>query len=405
MIGGKAPKIVVIVGPTASGKSDLAIKIARKMKWLALTPMHRCEGEIISADSRQVYRGMDVGTGKVPRDRNPKSKILPRSPKTTGIPAEGLGINPKQTQNSKFKIQNQDYYSEGVRHYLIDVASPKKQFTADDFKRLGQKAIKEILTKNKIPIIVGGTGFYIDVLLGRMSVAEVPPNKKLRKGLGNLEIEKLFEKLKKLDPERAKTIDPKNKRRLIRAVEIAMARKSIKKALKNKSDLYYDRGINQMVGNYDVLWLGLNPGKEKLAVKIKKRLDERLKQGMIKEVKNLHKPGSRCSGCDFVARETPEHSLPGKQGVSWKRLDELGLEYRWISGWLRKYRKQRTPKSFSNSQEYQNLLRDIIKYSKRQMTWFKRNKEIHWLAPSEVEGIKNQKEAGEIIRKFLASRP
>jgi len=119
------------------------------------------------------------------------------------------------------------------------------------------------------------------------------------------------------------------------------------------------------------LWFGINPGREKLAVKIKKRLDERLKQGMIKEVMNLR-----------------------KQGVSWKRLDDFGLEYRQISEYLKnqKIRRGLTSK-FKDSEYYDKLLKDIIKYSKRQITWFKRNKEIHW--------IRNYKQANEIIRQFL----
>ncbi|MBI2674802.1 MAG: hypothetical protein HYX22_03675 [Candidatus Yanofskybacteria bacterium] len=397
-------KIIVIVGPTASGKSDLALRLAKlapsfaKVSAGKQSKAYEKKGvsgaEIISADSRQVYRGMDIGTGKVARDKTDKPK------KTRSY------LSHDRIKNTISKKSNCGYYSDGIRHYLIDVASPKTQFTADDFKKLGQKAIKEILAKNKVPIIVGGTGFYIDVLLDRMSVAEVPPNKKLRNKLGNLEIEKLFEKLKKLDPERAKTIDSKNKRRLIRAIEVAMARKSTKKAPKNKSDLYYDRGINQTVTKYDTLWLGLNPGKEKLAKKIKKRLDERLSPSFATSFVKTSKVKKATKGKEGMVKEVVRLR---KQGVSWKRLDDFGLEYRWISRWLRKNRKQRTQELFSNSQEFENLLRDIIKYSKRQMTWFKRNKEIHWLAPSnlsrvvsrEVEGIKNQDEAFHLVKSFL----
>ena len=168
--------IIVIIGPTASGKSDLGIRLAK-----------RFNGEIISADSRQVYRGMDIGTGKVARDATfpvPSSKV----------------------KSKKLKVlSSKDFYSKGVKHYLIDIASPKKQFTADDFKKLGEKAIKEILAKNKIPIIVGGTGFYIDVLLERMAVAEVPPNKKLRAQFDKLTVEHLFKILKKPHPSPTKT--------------------------------------------------------------------------------------------------------------------------------------------------------------------------------------------------------
>mgnify|MGYP001611021710 CR=1 FL=1 len=309
------PKIVVIVGPTASGKSDLAIKIAQKFN-----------GEIISADSRQVYRGMDVGTGKVPRDR---------------IKFPSFAEASAGRQVSSFKFQ-ESYFSNGVRHHLLDVASPKRQFTVARFKKLGQKAIKEILADNKIPIIIGGAGFYIDVLLDRMPISEVQPNKKLRIKLEKKSEEQLYSKLLSMDYERAQEIDPKNKRRLIRALEITLStgRPAPKLVLSTK---------------YQVLWLGIKP--KDLNRKIKKRLDKRLEQGMVKEIKNLR-----------------------NQGVSWKRLDELGLEYRWVSRYLKHSKFQIQDSKFKDSDEYQNLLRDIIKYSKRQMTWFKRNPEIKWLS-------------------------
>jgi tRNA dimethylallyltransferase len=325
-------KIIVIVGPTASGKSDLAIKIAKNFN-----------GEIISADSRQVYKGMDIGTGKVLRD------------KSFSISNSKYRIKELKLKLLSDILHKRNYfYSSGIRHHLIDVVSPKKQFTVSDFKKLGKKALDHILNQNKIPIIVGGAGFYIDVLLDRISIAEVPPNKKLRANLEKLDTKKLFEKLKKLDPRRAQTIESKNKRRLIRALEIVL---STKKPVP----------VPEPKNNYQILWLGLNP--ENLKQRIKIRLDKRLNQGMIDEIKKLH-----------------------KQGVSWKRLDELGLEYRWVSRWLKNNKK--TKKSyFFNSQEYKNLLGEIIKYSKRQMVWFKRNNEIKW--------IKNSKEAEKLIRAFL----
>lgn len=310
-----AEKILVIVGQTASGKSDLALRLAKFAQGKPFKNKGVLGAEIISADSRQVYRGMDIGTGKVSKK---EQKIIP--------------------------------------HHLIDVASPKKQFTADDFKKSGQKAIEEIMAKNKIPIIVGGTGFYIDVLIGRISVAEVPPNKKLRLKIEKQSTEQLLKKLQKLDPERARTIDSKNKRRLIRALEIVLTTgKQAAKPILNVK--------------YKVLWLGLKP--KDLEKRIELRLNKRLKQGMIREVEGLR-----------------------EQGVSWKRLDDLGLEYRWTSRWLKNNPQPAIDNSqFKKSEEYLNLLRDIIKYSKRQTTWFKRNKEIHW--------VKNLKEAEKLTQSFL----
>jgi tRNA dimethylallyltransferase len=303
------PKIIVIVGPTASGKSDLAISLARNLK-----------GEIISADSRQVYRGMDIGTGKVTK------------------------------KEQKMAV-----------HHLIDVASPKKQFTADDFMKLAEKSIKNILSRDRVPIIVGGTGFYIDILLGRMDTAQVPANKKLRAELAKQTAEQLFKKLLRLDPARAKTIDRHNKHRLIRALEITMTT--------NKSSAFNSQ-FEMRKSQYDILWLGINPGKEKLAENIKMRLDKRLRQGMIKEVVDLH-----------------------KKGVSWKKLDSFGLEYRQISRYLQSPNPKHQITNFKKSEYYKKLLSEITKYSKRQMTWFKRNEDIHWL--------KDIKTAGRLARRFM----
>ena len=279
----KRPKIIVIVGPTASGKSDLAIKMACNLN-----------GEILSADSRQVYRGMDIGTGKVTRK---EQRLAP--------------------------------------HYLIDIANPSRQFTVSQFKRLAEKKIDEIIKRGKTPIICGSTGFYIDALMDNLNLPNVPPNKKLRAKLEKQSAEHLFDQLKKLDSKRAKTIDAKNKRRLIRALEII--HDTGKPVPKIKES-----------GKYDASWLGITWPKETLANRIKQRLDRRFKQGMIAEVKKLK-----------------------ESGISWKRLYDFGLEYRWISLYLQN--------KITRQEMNDNLYHAIVQYSKRQMTWFKRNKDIHWI--------------------------
>lgn len=298
-------KIITIIGPTASGKSNLSIQIAKKFN-----------GEIISADSRQVYYGMDIGTGKVTKK---EQKI--------------------------------------IRHHLIDIASPKKQFTASDFKKLGEAALTDIARRSKLPIIVGGTGFYIDILLGRMATAQVPPNKKLRAKLEKQSTEQLYSRLLSIDDERAQKIDRYNKRRLVRAIEVFLETK--KSSVPDSKFIIPNSRLN-------ILWLGINPGKEKLAKNIKNRLEKRLGQGMINEVKKLL-----------------------KNGVSHKRFQKFGLEYRWISLYLQN--------KISYKEMEGNLLRDIIRYSKRQMTWFKRNKEIHWINPR----AGGQKEAEKAVSTFL----
>jgi tRNA dimethylallyltransferase len=275
------PKIIVIVGPTASGKSDLAVKIAKEKN-----------GEIISADSRQVYKGLNIGSGKI----------------------------------TKREMQ-------GVPHFLLDVANPKKVFTVADFKRLGQKAIEDILSRGKTPIIVGGTGFYIDALVFDMDIPEVPPNKILREKLEKNSVEELFEKLQKLDPERAEEIDSKNKVRLVRALEIVDALGKIPKV--NKSE------------KFDIEWIGIDWCDEVLKERIHTRLLKRIKSGMIKEAENLH-----------------------AKGLSYKRMESLGLEYRYMACFLKG--------EISMEEMVTELETKIWQYARRQRMWFKRNKSTRW---------------------------
>src|SRR3989338_535455 len=189
-------KLVVILGPTSSGKSNLAIKLAKKFN-----------GEIISADSRQVYKGMDIGTGKVPKDKIKKLRIT------------DYGFN-KEKNNSQFAIRNSEYYSAGIRHYLLDMVSPKKQFTVAEFRPLVNKAIEKIIAKNKLAFLVGGTPFYIYAVVDDLKIPEVSPNMALRKQLAKKTTAQLFQMLRKLDPRRAANIDQHNPVRLIRAIEI-----------------------------------------------------------------------------------------------------------------------------------------------------------------------------------------
>lgn len=325
------PKILVVLGPTASGKSDLAVEVAKKFN-----------GEIISADSRQVYRGMDIGTGKVPKD---KLKV----------------------KSIKLKVaNNKNYFYKGIRHHLLDVASPKTRFDVTKYKNLAGKTIDDILKRNKLPIICGGTGFYIQAIVDNIVFPKVEANEALRKKLEKQPIEKLLKILKKLDIARFKTVDQKNKRRVIRAIEIS---KSLGKVPKIKSS-----------PKYNALQIGIDINKEILKKNIEKRLKKRLKQGMIAEVKKLH-----------------------QQGVSWKRLIEFGLEYKFIAFYLQG--KITKPRSRANSlrdrQEMIEQLETAIgQYAKRQMTWFKRDKRIIWLKPASSDKQK-EKEADKLIINFL----
>ncbi len=297
-------KIIVILGQTSTGKSDFAVEIAKLIN-----------GEIISADSRQVYKGMDLGTGKITKKE-----------------------------------------MRGVPHHLLDVVSPTKIFSASDFQKLATQKINEIFSRGKVPIICGGTGFYIDSIINNSIFPSVPPNKKLRSKLEKLSLIQLNQYLKKLDPSRFETIDKNNPVRLIRAIEIAQALGSVPnfsaKTLLTKN-------------KYDVLKIGLTLPPEILKERIKKRLLARLKKGMIKEIENLH-----------------------KNGLSWKRMEALGLEYRYGALYLQNLSRRAKAdkmKKFTPSlaSDRVNMIEKIQTeswhYAKRQKTWFKRDPNIIWI--------------------------
>jgi tRNA dimethylallyltransferase len=276
-------KIIVVCGPTATGKSDYAVALAKKIN-----------GEVISADSRQVYRGLNIGSGKIT-----KREMC------------------------------------GVPHHLLDVASPKRVFSVAQYKRLGQKAIADILKRGKVPIICGGSGMYIDALVYDSSFPEVSPNNALRKKLEKLPTEALGEKLQSLDKERFGEIDANNRVRLIRAIEIATALGTVPK--------------QKRAAAYDVEWIYLDFPDDVLKKRIHDRLFARIRAGMVSEVKKLH-----------------------AGGVSWKRLEALGLEYRFIAQFLQNKPFDKTQDRISKQEMLIQLELAIWHYAKRQRTWFKK---------------------------------
>jgi tRNA dimethylallyltransferase len=286
------PRIIVVLGPTATGKSDLAVNLA-----LAFN------GEVISADSRQVYKGMDIGSGKI----------------------------------TKAEMR-------GVPHHLLDVADPRKRtYNADDFRRDGSAAIADILSRGRLPIIAGGTGFYIDALVSGEVFPEVPPDQKLRDRLAKKSAAALMAEIKRLDPRRAKALDPLNKVRIIRAIEIARVLGSVPKVKSRRL--------------YDPLYIGLNLPVEKLRERIHLRLMNRMKGGkMVREVAKLR-----------------------ANGMTWKRLFALGLEYRYVSLYLRG--------KLEKAEMLAELEREICQYARRQMQWFRRNAGIRWFETGEDEEV------------------
>ncbi len=320
------PKILVILGPTAVGKSDLAVELAN---WIAeknkagetLGARAGYAGfsgaEIISADSRQVYKGLNIGTGKV-------------------------------TEKEK----------KGVPHHLIDIAEPSERLTALDWKVAAQKAIADISGRGLLPIICGGTGFYISSLIDDLGFPEVPADTDEQKKLEEKSAEELFDELKKLDSERASTIDMKNKRRLARAIMIARSLGSVPKLTSTK-------GTD--ASPYDVLQIGVILPDTDLRSRIHARLIRRIeapnKKGinMIQEAEQLHAPA------------------PHGSGLSFERMEELGLEYRYLAEFLQM--------KINKDQLIDTLSAKIWQYARRQKAWWKKDTRIKWHAPTGVEAI------------------
>jgi len=290
------PKIIVVLGPTSSGKSELAIRLAKKFN-----------GEIISADSRQVYQGLNLASGKI----------------------------------SKKEMK-------GVPHHLLAVASPKKTFTVSRYQKLAERAIKSVLKKENLPIICGGSGLYIDALIYGYKLPAVPPNEKLRQKLAKQTKEELFNRLKKVDPRRAGNIDRFNKHRLVRALEIALALGKTPELKKHSP--------------YQILKIGIRLPMEKLKKQINRRIVSRIKKGMIKEIADLR-----------------------TKGLSWKRIDNFGLECRYISRYLRGL--------LTRQEMAETLEKKHCQYVKRQLIWFKKHQDIKW--------IKNKTEALKLVRDFI----
>ena len=287
-------KLLVILGPTASGKSDLAIKIAKLFN-----------GEIISADSRQIYKEMNIGTAKPTKDN---------------------------------------------LHHLLDLINPDKYFSAAEYKELAYKVIKNIQNRNKLPILCGGTGLYISSIIENWQFPKVPPQKKLRKELEKKSAQQLFGIYQKLDPEGAKFIDKKNKRRLIRAIEVCKV---------NNKPFWQQRKNDKPL--FNTLIIGIKLPKEELKKKIAKRIKKMMKMGLETEVKTLVKK----------YKWIPVLQTIGYQ--EWKEYFDSKID----------------------KKEVQDLIElHTIQYGKRQMTWFKKMKNINW--------INNEKEAIQLVSDFIA---
>jgi tRNA dimethylallyltransferase len=322
-------KIIVIVGPTSSGKTGLAVKLAMNIG-----------GEIISADSRQVYKHMDIGTGKDLREYRIR------------IPDSGSRIlNKFKFQISK--INSKKYIN--IPHHLIDVAHPNTPFDLARWLKKARKSLAEIQKRRRVPIVCGGTGLWTQALVDGYHLSEAGQDKVLRAQLEKKTLAELLIQLKRLDKEKwagLNNSEKNNKRRLIRYIEIAKSPPG--------------RGINGEASLSDknkYIVLGIARTREEINKRIYKRLIDRLeKEDMIGEVKRLHE----------------------KHRVSWKRLAEFGLEYKNIALYLQK--------KLTYEEMIESLNLAIRQFAKRQMSWYRRwerqGQRIRW-----VENIDEAKKA------------
>ena len=285
------PTVYVIGGPTASGKSKLAVELAKKIN-----------GEIISADSMQIYKDMNIGTAK---------------------------------------ITNQEM--QGIKHYLIDFISPEQRYSVSSFKKDAEDAIEKILSNGKTPIIVGGTGLYIDSLIYGIEFQDEEIDTKYREELNKIAeiegLEKLYKKAQKIDPEAMAKISANDRKRIIRVLEI------YHKTGKTKTEQEKESRKNEVKYNYKVFAITIP--REKLYERINKRVDKMLEQGLIEEVKKI--------------LEKYSYFPTAMQGLGYKEVVEY-LENK-----------------ITKEEMIEKIKKETRHYAKRQITWFKKNKETIWL--------------------------
>lgn len=291
-------KVIVICGPTASGKTALSIELAKKIN-----------GEIISSDSMQIYKDMDIGTAK------PTAEEM-----------------------------------QGIKHYLIDFVSPDERYSVADYKKDAKKAIKEIIQKGKTPIIVGGTGLYVDSLIYEIEYQNIEFDEEYRKSLEKQVeekgLEELYKKAQEIDPEAIEKISKNDKKRILRILEIYHA------TGKNKTE--QEKLSRKKEVEYDYLVYALDWEREKLYERINKRVDIMIEQGLIDEVKEIY--------------EKYDKFPTAMQGLGYKEVVEY-LE-----------------KQITKEEMIEKIKQETRRYAKRQLTWFRKNKQTIWLnAQDEIQ--------------------
>lgn len=293
------PKVIVICGPTASGKTALSIQLAKQIN-----------GEIISSDSMQIYKEMNIGTAKP-------------------------------------TIEEMD----GIKHYLIDFVEPNQRYSVAEFKKDAEKAIEEILAKGKTPIVVGGTGLYVDSLIYGIEYQDIELDQKYRQELEERAekegLEKLYEEAQKIDSQAMEKISPNDKKRILRVLEI------FKATGKNKTEQEIEsrkKGVK-----YDYKVFAINWDREILYERINKRVDIMIEQGLIQEVELLLKKYDKFP--------------TAMQGLGYKEIVE------YLEG------------ETSKEEMIEKIKMETRRYAKRQITWFKKNKQTIWIGAKDLQKI------------------
>ena len=305
------PKAIVICGPTASGKTSLSIELAKKIN-----------GEIVSCDSMQIYKDMTIGTAKPTIDE-----------------------------------------MQGIKHYLIDFISPEERYSVADYKRDATKAMKEIISKGKVPIVVGGTGLYLEALIYNIEYNEIETDLKYREELEKIEeaegLEKLYKMANEIDKKAMGKISHKDKKRIFRVLEIYHS------TGKTKTELEIESRRNEP--EFDYLLFGITMDREKLYDRINKRVDLMMEQGLIEEVENLLKKYK-----DFPT---------AMQGLGYKEVVE--------------YLKGITTKE----EMIEKIKMETRRYAKRQLTWFRKYRNLIW-----IDGLNNLQNNIDIILEEYSGR-
>lgn len=331
---GQTPRTLVVVGPTSSGKTSLSLRLAQEH-----------QGEIINADARQIYRETNIGTGKPPGRRG---KFEGHNAFLVRVPHQFVAEKLCDPSLATCVLPPE------IPHYLMDFLPPEEIMTVAEWRERALKAVKGIARRKHLPIVVGGTGLYLSALVDNFSIPQVPPNPSLRKSFEQQPLSKLAELLSKMDPTAASVVDMKNPRRVIRALEICTFTGKSIASLRTKRPPVID-----------AFMIGLQWPREVLNKRIDAAIDRMMEEGWPEEVRQLH-----------------------QRGLSWNAPAMTSIGYREMGMYLRG----------------ELILEEAVKrakiathqYAKRQETWFKRDKRIHW--------VKNEEEGMDLVKAWLSDR-